>query len=55
MITRSGHPYLLGESSKSHTTPMDPQQIAAMFVEIYIKLDILKTLDDRLTKIEAMC
>jgi len=33
-----GHPYLLEEFSKSHTTPMDPQHIAAIFVEINVKL-----------------
>jgi len=49
MPTRSGHLYLLGDSSKSHTTPMDPQQIAAMFVKINAKLDTIKTLDERLT------
>ena len=46
--------YLLGESSKSHTTPMDPQQIAAIFTEINAKLDTLKTISDRLTKVQAM-
>ena len=49
MPTHSGHSYLLGESSESHTTPMDPQQIAAMFVKINAKLDTIKTLDERLT------
>jgi len=53
MPTRSGHRYLLEESSKSHTTLMDPQQIAAMFAEINAKLDSLKTLDERLTKVES--
>ena len=32
---------------------MDPQQIAAMFAEIYAKLDTFKTLDERLTKVES--
>ena len=32
---------------------MDPQQIAAMFAEINAKLDTLKTLDERLTKVES--
>ena len=54
MPTHSGHPYLLGESSKPHTTPMDPQQIAAIFAEINVELDTLKTIDNRLTKVEAM-
>ena len=53
MPTHSGHPYLLRMSNKSHTTPMDPQQIVAMFVEINAKLDTLKTLDERLTKLES--
>ena len=53
MFTCSGHSYLFEESSKSHTTPMDPQQIAAMFAEINAKLDIFKTLDERLTKVES--
>ena len=54
MATRSGHPYLLEESSEYHITPMDPQQIAAMFAEINAKLDTLKTISDRLTKVQAM-
>ena len=53
MPTRSGHLYLLEESSKSHTTPMDPQQIVIMFTEINAKLDTLETLDERLTKVEC--
>ena len=53
MPTRSGHPYLWEESSEFHTTPMDPQQIAAIFAEINTKLDTLKTLDERLTKVES--
>ena len=52
MPTRSGHSSLLEESSESHITPMDLQQIAAMFAEINAKLDTLKTLDERLTKVE---
>ena len=32
---------------------MDPQQIAIMFAEINAKLDTLKTLDERLTKVES--
>ena len=40
--------------SKSHTTPMNPQQIAVMFAEINAKLDTLKTIDDMLTKVESM-
>jgi len=43
MPTHIGHPYQLGESSKSHIAPIDPKQISAMFVEINAKLDILKT------------
>ena len=31
---------------------MDPQQIVVMFVKINAKLDTLKTLDERLTKVE---
>ena len=54
MPTRSGQPYLLGESSKSHTTQMDLQQIAAIFAEISAKLENLKTIDERLTKVEVM-
>jgi len=53
MPTRSGHPYLLEESNESHTTPMDLQQIAVMFAEINAKLDTLKTLDEKLTKVES--
>jgi len=53
MATRSGHPYLLEESSEYHITPMDPQQIAAMFAEINAKLDTVKTLDEKLTKVES--
>jgi len=53
MPTRNGHPYLLEESRESHTTPMDPQQIAAMFAEINAKLNTLKTLDEKLTKVES--
>jgi len=53
MPTRSGHPYRLEESSESHITPMDPQQIAAMLAEINAKLDTLKTLDEKLTKVES--
>jgi len=33
---------------------MDPQHIASMFVKINAKLDTLKTIDNMLTKIEAM-
>ena len=39
MTTRSGHSYLLEESSESHTVPKDPQQIAKIFAEINAKLD----------------
>jgi len=53
MPTRSNYIYLLEESSKSYTALMDHQQIAAMFTEINAKLDILKTLDERLTKVES--
>jgi len=53
MPTRRGHPYLLEESSKSHTTQIHLQQIAAMFAGINTKLDTLKTLDERLTKVES--
>jgi len=53
MPTRSDHPYLLWESSKSHTFLMDPQQIVTMFAEINAKLESLKRLDERLTSVEA--
>ena len=53
-LTRSSHSYLLGESSKSHTSPIDLQHIAAMFTEINAKLETFKTFDERLTKVEAM-
>ena len=53
MPTRSRHPYLLEESSKSHITPMDLQQIAVIFAEINAKLDTLMTLDERLIKVES--
>ena len=53
MSPRGGHPYLLVESSKRHTAPMDPQQIVVMFAEINAKLDTLKTFKERLTKVEA--
>ena len=53
MHTRSGHPYLLGESNKSHTSPVDPKLIVTMFAEINAKLDTLKTLDEKLTKVES--
>jgi len=46
MPTRSGHPYLLGDSSKPHTFPINHQQIAAMFAEINTKLEALKTFDE---------
>ena len=42
MPTRSSHPYLLGESSKLHTTLMDFLQLAALITEMNTKLDILK-------------
>jgi len=53
MLNRGGHPYLLEESSKRLTAPKDIQQIAAMFAEINAKLDTLKILDERLTKVES--
>jgi len=53
MPTCSGHPYLLEESSEYHITPMDLQQIVVMFAEINVKLDTLKTLDERLIKVES--
>ena len=53
MPTHNGHPYLLEESSESHTTPMDPQQIASMFAEIIVKLEALKTFNESLTRVEA--
>jgi len=52
MHTPSGHPYLLGEYSKFHTVPMDPQQIRVLFAEINVKLDILKTFKETLAKVE---
>ena len=51
MPTCSGHPYLLEESSEYHITPMDLQQIVVMFAEINVKLDTLKTVEERLTKV----
>jgi len=36
MPTHSGHSYLLGESSKSYTSQMDRQYIAAMLTEINV-------------------
>jgi len=53
MPTHSDHPYLLGDSSKSHTALIDLQQIAAMFIEINAKLDTLKTFEERMDKVEA--
>ena len=53
MPTRYDHPYLLEEFSESQTTPMDPQQIATMFVEINAKLDTIKIFEERLAKVEA--
>jgi len=53
MPTRSDNPYLLEKSNESHTTPMNLQQIATMFAEINAKLDTLKTLDERLTKVKS--
>ena len=53
MSTHSGHPYLLEETNKSHTSPMDSHQIAAMFAMINVKLDTLKTFEERLAKVEA--
>ena len=53
MHTRSDNPYLLEKSNESHTTPMNLQQIATMFAEINAKLDTLKTLDERLTKVKS--
>ena len=53
MPTRSGHPYLLGESNKSHTATMVPQQIATMFAKINAKLETLKIFEERLTKLKA--
>ena len=44
---------MLRESSKSHTAPLDPQQIASMFAAINAKLDTLKTFEEKLTKVEA--
>ena len=54
MPIRSGHSYLLGESSKFHTSPINLQQIASMFSKINAKREALRILDERLTKVEAM-
>ena len=54
MSTHSGHPYLLKETNKSHTSPMDSHQIVAMFAMIHVKLDTRKTFEERLAKVEAM-
>jgi len=35
--------------------PMDSQQIAAIFVEINAMLDTLRTLNERLIKVESTC
>ena len=40
MSTRRGRPYLLGESSQSHTTPMDSQSIVTL-ADVMAKLDNL--------------
>ena len=53
MPTRSGHPYLLEESSESFNTSMNSQQIAIMFAELNAKLDPLRTFEERLAKVEA--
>ena len=38
MPTRSGYPYLLGESSESGITTMDPQQLADAIAAIQAQL-----------------
>jgi len=53
MPTRSGRPYMLGESSKSHTASTDSYQIASLFAEINAKLDIIKIFKERQTKVEV--
>jgi len=53
MHTRSGHPYLLGESNKSHTSPVDPKLIVTMFAEINAKLEALNIFNERLTKVKS--
>ena len=50
MPIRSGHLYILEESSKFHTTPMNSQQLAALIAEMKTKLDTLKKLEERMDK-----
>ena len=38
MPTRRGIPYLLGESSESHSTLVDPQQVGTMFADLQAQL-----------------
>jgi len=48
MPTRSGNPYLLGETSEPYTnTPMDPQQFATILTDIQAKLDVLAQTSNR--------
>ena len=57
MPTRSGHPYLLGESSKLGITTMDPQQLADSIAAIQAKLaNLTQTAaqtGDRLGRVET--
>ena len=57
MPTRSGHPYLLGESSESGITTMDPQQLADAIAAIQAQLANLTQAavqtGDRLGRVET--
>ena len=48
MPTRSGHHYLVGESSESDITTMDPQQLADAVAAIQAQLANLTKLQPRL-------
>ena len=58
MPTRSGNPYLLGETNESYTTPMDPQQFATVLIDIQDKLDVLTQTsnwtEERLVNLETV-
>jgi len=57
MPTRSGHAYLLGESSESGITAMDPQQLADTIATIQVQLAKLTQTatqtEDRLGRVET--
>ena len=58
MPTHSGHPYLLGESSESSITTMDPQQLADAIATIQAQLaNLTQTAaqtGDRLGRVELV-